>query len=233
MLADHSGQGLHAKDLRNKEWRGWKIVCSQRGKLRLEHIHDWNVESVSSSDADVVNCVSTWHNKRDCLFMPCLCGFLSNMTWASSFTKLQNSNKFLLLNYYLATGFGWGKEADIIGVLSISSCAWAISSCAHTLHCFRIKSYRKVSLQMGMVYLCQLLANHTASLFLPMLVTAPPPAIRSGASTLAVFLHTNTAITLTSSPLNIANNIQTLWEFECAKHKRSISDRIVEKSPQI
>lgn len=81
-----------------------------------------------------------------------------------------------------------------------------------------------------MVYVCQLSTNQTASLFLPMLVTGQPPAIHAGASTLAVFFHINTALTLTSSALNITNNVQTLCEFERTKHKHSVSDRIAEKA---
>jgi len=53
---------------------------------------------------------------------------------------------------------------------------------------------------MGKVFVRQPSTSHTGNMFVPMLVTAQPPAIHPGASTLAIFLHTN--IMLTPSTLN-------------------------------
>lgn len=85
---------------------------------------------------------------------------------------------------------------------------------------------------MGKVYVCQPLTNHTASIFLPMLVTAQPPAIHPRASTLAIFFQTNIMLMLTSSMLNILTSSKPCV-FECTRHKHSVRAGIAEKSPQI
>lgn len=104
---DHSGQGLHAKVLWNKAWRGSKnskvaTLTWLTWKLSVPLPEMWYTVWVRGK--------ALWAS----LFIPCLCGFLSNMRWVNSFRKLQNSNNFLLFNYRLVTDIGWGKEADII-----------------------------------------------------------------------------------------------------------------------
>lgn len=95
---DHSGQGLCAKDRCNNEKRSRKITFSQRRKVRFQRINDWSTETVSSTDTEVVNHVSMWKNRVWLsLFIPCLCGFLSDMMWANSL----QSCKTITVSYFL------------------------------------------------------------------------------------------------------------------------------------